>query len=91
LVSVEGSLQRNPHAGETEKLEALIGRPLHDFSALNDELEGMKRCLCCAPSCERVGIPEAPKPFSTFDLGGQADPLSNRQPPRSCVAGRLTV
>lgn len=39
------SLQRNPRAGETQQLAALVGRPVHDLSALNDELEDMLAAL----------------------------------------------
>jgi tetratricopeptide (TPR) repeat protein len=35
------ALQRNPLPGEIEQLSALIGRPAHDFTALNDDLEDM--------------------------------------------------
>lgn len=46
--SVEGtfvSLQRRPRGGETEKLAALLGRPVHDFSAANEDLEEMLALL----------------------------------------------
>lgn len=33
-------LQRNPQSGELERLAMLAGRPLHDLTALNEELEG---------------------------------------------------
>ena len=39
------SLQRNPRAGETAKFAALLGRPLHDLSALNEDLEEMLALL----------------------------------------------
>ena len=39
------SLQRNPRAGETAKFAALLGRPLHDFSAVNEDLEEMLALL----------------------------------------------
>lgn len=39
------SLQRQPNQGETERLSALLGRPVHDFSALNDDLESMLAVL----------------------------------------------
>ena len=39
------SLQRNPRAGETENFAALLGRPLHDRSALNEDLEEMLALL----------------------------------------------
>ena len=39
------SIQRQPAAGETEKLARLIGRPLHDLSTLNDDLARMLAVL----------------------------------------------
>lgn len=39
------SLQRQPHDGETNALSALVGRPVHDFSALNEDLESMLALL----------------------------------------------
>jgi hypothetical protein len=39
------ALQRNPAAGEIEKLAQAMGRPLHDFSDLNEDLEGMLALL----------------------------------------------
>jgi hypothetical protein len=39
------SLQRNPRAGETEELARLAGRPVHDLSALNEDLEDMLAVL----------------------------------------------
>jgi hypothetical protein len=39
------SLQRNPRAGETEKLAALMGRPVHDLTEANDDLEEMVALL----------------------------------------------
>lgn len=45
---IEGSLvslQRNPRAGETEELARLTGRPVHDLSALNEDLEDMLAVL----------------------------------------------
>lgn len=39
------SLQRNPAAGETEQFAAAIGRPVHDFSAANEDLEEMLALL----------------------------------------------
>jgi tetratricopeptide (TPR) repeat protein len=42
LRGVAGTLvyvQRNPHAGETERLAALVGKPVHDLSAANGDLE----------------------------------------------------
>lgn len=48
LRRVEGTLisvQRNPRAGETDKLAALVGKPVHDFSAANEDLEEMLALL----------------------------------------------
>jgi hypothetical protein len=39
------SLQRNPRAGETDRLTALIGRPVHDLSAVNEDPEEMLALL----------------------------------------------
>ena len=39
------SIQRQPMAGETEELARQIGRPLHDMSALNDNLARMLAAL----------------------------------------------
>lgn len=39
------SVQRQPHEGETESLSRLLGRPVHDFSALNEDLESMLALL----------------------------------------------
>lgn len=39
------ALQRNPHDGEISALAKLIGRPVHDFCALNEELESMLALL----------------------------------------------
>ncbi|MGH8641109.1 MAG: tetratricopeptide repeat protein, partial [Burkholderiales bacterium] len=33
------SVQRNPRAGETDTLATLVGKPVHDLSAANDDLE----------------------------------------------------
>lgn len=35
------SLQRQPNAGEVEKLAGILGRPVLDLDALNEDLEGM--------------------------------------------------
>jgi len=48
------SLQRRPQAGETEKLGALLGKPLHDLSAANEDLEEMLALL--AVMDEYVGV-----------------------------------
>jgi tetratricopeptide (TPR) repeat protein len=48
LRGVQGTLialQRNPERGELEQLAALAGRPVHDLSALNEDLEGMLALL----------------------------------------------
>ena len=45
---VEGTLidlQRNPERAELERLSALAGKPVHDFTALNEDLEGMLALL----------------------------------------------
>lgn len=39
------ALQRNPEAGEINELAEHLGRPVHDFTALNDELEDMLALL----------------------------------------------
>jgi len=39
------SVQRNPRAGETERLAALVGKPVHDLSAANEDLEDMLALL----------------------------------------------
>jgi hypothetical protein len=39
------SVQRNPRAGETERLAALIGKPVHDLSGANEDLEEMLALL----------------------------------------------
>ena len=57
LRSVRGtllSLQRGPRAGETEKLAALTGRPVHDLSAANEDLEEMLTLLAVLD--EYVGV-----------------------------------
>ena len=39
------ALQRHPMPGEIDALAAALGRPVHDFSALNEDLEGMLALL----------------------------------------------
>jgi hypothetical protein len=39
------ALQRNPGSGEIERLSQLMGRTLHDFSSLNEDLEQMLALL----------------------------------------------
>ncbi len=39
------ALQRNPEAGEIDALSQALGRQVHDFTALNDELEDMLAAL----------------------------------------------
>ena len=39
------ALQRQPAPGELETLAAALGRPLHDFTDLNEDLEGMLALL----------------------------------------------
>lgn len=41
------SLQRAPEHQEVSQLESLLGQSLHDFSDLNDDLEGMLALLAC--------------------------------------------
>ncbi len=38
-------LQRNPQPGEIDQFAAALGRPVHDLSALNDDLESMLALL----------------------------------------------
>ena len=39
------ALQRNPEPGEIDALSSALRRPVHDFSALNEDLEGMLALL----------------------------------------------
>ena len=39
------ALQRNPDPGEIDRFAAIAGRPLADFTALNDDLDGMLALL----------------------------------------------
>lgn len=39
------ALQRNPHPNEIERLAQLVGRPIHDLSPLNEDLERMLALL----------------------------------------------
>jgi tetratricopeptide (TPR) repeat protein len=48
------ALQRQPAAGELETLSAALGRPLHDFTDLNEDLEGMLALLALLD--EYVGV-----------------------------------
>jgi len=48
------ALQRSPEAGEIGQLAHALGRPLHDFSALNDDLEDMLALLALLD--EYVGV-----------------------------------
>jgi tetratricopeptide (TPR) repeat protein len=48
------SLQRRPRPGETQQLAALAGRPVHDLSAVNDDLEDMLALLAVLD--EYVGV-----------------------------------
>lgn len=48
------SIQRQPKAGETEEWTRLIGRPLHDLSALNDDLTRMLAALALFDDC--IGV-----------------------------------
>jgi hypothetical protein len=48
------ALQRRPGAGEIEALAQALARPVHDFTALNDDLEGMLALLALID--EYVGV-----------------------------------
>jgi hypothetical protein len=48
------AVQRQPHAGEVDRLSALLQRPVHDFSDLNEELEAMLALLAAVD--EYVGV-----------------------------------
>jgi len=48
------ALQRNPEPGEVERLSRAIGRDAHDFSDLNEDLEGMLAALALTE--EYVGV-----------------------------------
>lgn len=48
------SLQRNPGSGENEHFSRIIGREMHDFSVLNDDLESMLALLALID--EYVGV-----------------------------------
>ena len=48
------ALQRNPVPGEIEAFESVLGRRLHDFTDLNEELEGMLALLALIE--EYVGV-----------------------------------
>jgi tetratricopeptide (TPR) repeat protein len=48
------ALQRAPAAGELDTIAAALGRPLHDFTALNEDLEGMLALLALLD--EYVGV-----------------------------------
>jgi hypothetical protein len=48
------ALQRKPEAGEIESLSRLLGREVHDFSDLNEDLEGMLAALALID--EYVGV-----------------------------------
>ena len=57
LREVEGTLiglQRNPESGELERLAVPAGRPLHDLTALNEDLEGMLTLLALVD--EYIGV-----------------------------------
>jgi hypothetical protein len=42
------SVQRLPKAGETDQLAAITGRPVHDLSAVNEDLEDMLALMSLA-------------------------------------------
>jgi len=48
------ALQRHPAAGEIDTLAGALGRPLHDFTDLNEDLEGMLALLALID--EYVGV-----------------------------------
>ena len=50
-------LQRAPEPGEIEELQRHLGRPVHDLSALNEDLEGMLALLALID--EYVGVSNA--------------------------------
>lgn len=55
--SVSGTLlalQRNPRPGEIEELSASAGKPVHDLTALNEDLEAMLALLALAG--EYIGV-----------------------------------
>ena len=57
LKTIDGTflaLQRNPGAGEIDIFAAALDRPLHDFTALNDDLENMLALLALID--EYVGV-----------------------------------
>jgi hypothetical protein len=51
------SLQRNPEAGDTERFAELTGKPVHDASAINADLEDMLALLSHLK--EYVGVSNA--------------------------------
>jgi hypothetical protein len=48
------AIQRNPQPGEIESFSRAVGRRVHDFSALNEDLEGMLALLALLD--EYVGV-----------------------------------
>lgn len=48
------ALQRNPQRGEIDELSARAARPVHDLTALNEDLEGMLALLTLAD--EYIGV-----------------------------------
>ena len=48
------ALQRNPEAGQIESFAQALGRPVHDFTDLNDDLEGMLALLALID--EYIGV-----------------------------------
>lgn len=71
------SLQRNPDAGETEQLAAMLGQPVHDGSALNADLEDMLALLGLVH--EYVGVSNA-NMHLLAGLGGRARVLVPNPP-----------
>ena len=48
------ALQRRPESGEIERLAGIMGKPLHDLTALNEDLEGMLALLALLD--EYIGV-----------------------------------
>ena len=57
LTGVDGTVvavQRKPRPGEIDTLATALGRPVHDYTALNDDLEGMLALLSLVD--EYIGV-----------------------------------
>jgi len=70
-------LQRQPHPGEIEEFAQTLGRPVHDFSALNDDLERMLALLALLD--EHVGVDNTNMHLAA-SLGRPARVLLTRRP-----------